>query len=107
MSGNRQRLREEVRDVLQAWNVLDDELPLPYSITQTVKPHVCGLRHLGDDGVLGEFNSALIVTVPWGWGLRVPHVGKDAALFRGDSSCGIGAPVFCLAAERADDRDAG
>ena len=37
----------------------------------------------------------------------MPHVGEDTALFRGDSSSGIGAPVFRLAAERADDMDAG
>ncbi len=83
----------------------DDELTLPHSIPQPVKPHVYG--HLGGDGVRDEADSALIVAVQWCWGLRVSHVGEDAAFFRGDSSCGIGAPVFCLAAERADDRDAG
>ncbi len=39
VAGNRQRLREEVRDVLQAWNVFDDELALPHAIPQPVKPH--------------------------------------------------------------------
>jgi hypothetical protein len=61
VAGNRQCLREEVRDVLQAWNIFYDELALPHSIPQPVKPHVYGLRHLGGDGVRGEADSPLIV----------------------------------------------
>ncbi len=63
VAGHRQRLREEVRDVLQAWNVFDDELALPHAIPQPVKPHVDGLGHLGGDGVRGKADSALIVAV--------------------------------------------
>ncbi len=47
MAGNRQSLREEVRDVLQAWNIFYDDLALPHSIPQPVKPHVYELDILG------------------------------------------------------------
>ncbi len=63
MAGNRQRLCEEIRDVLQAWHIANDELTLPHSIAQPVKPHVYGLRHLGGDSVRSEADSALIVAV--------------------------------------------
>jgi hypothetical protein len=56
----RQRLREEVRDVLQAWNVLDDEVALAHLILQSVKPHVYRLRRFGSDGFGGETNGTYI-----------------------------------------------
>ena len=80
MATHGHRLREKIRDVEEAANVLNPELKAANPILKPVKAHVAGLRHLGLDCAIGQTHSDFIVTMNRCGRLRVAEVGEHLAL---------------------------
>ena len=79
MTGNGQRLREEVRHVVEAADEKDTE----------VQAHVRGLGHALGDGVGRDADGHLVVAKQRGGRLRVVHVGQDFTFLCRDAGRGV------------------
>ncbi len=63
MTGNGQRLREEVRHVVEAADEKDTEVSLADSVPDPVQAHVRGLGHALGDGVGRDADGHLVVRI--------------------------------------------
>ncbi len=71
-----------------------------------MKSHVQGLAELGRHGPIGEPNRALVIAVDNGGRLRVPEIGQNLPLIKGDAGSGEDAGDFGLRNEGDDHGDA-
>ena len=89
MTSNGQRLREEVRHVVEAADEKDTEVPLADSVPDPVQAHVRGLGHALGDGVGRDADGHLVVAKQRGGRLRVAHVGQDFSFLCRDAGRGV------------------
>ena len=82
----RQRLDEEVGDVVFASHVHDAKLTLADAVLKPVKPHVDTFRQARGHGFVGEADGTLVVAIDKGGPLGVAEVVQDAAFGVGDAN---------------------
>ncbi len=89
MSGNGQRLREEIRHVVEAADNHDPKMSLADAVQDPVQAHVRGLGHALGDGVSRDADGHLVVAEQRGGRLRVAHVGQDFSFLCRDAGRGV------------------
>ena len=89
MTGNGQRLREEVRHVVEAADEKDTEVSLATPVPDSVQAHGRGLGHPLRDGVGRDADGHLVVAKQRGGRLGVAHVGQDFAFLCRDAGSGV------------------
>ena len=89
MTDNGQRLREEVRHVVEAADEKDTKVSLADSVPDPVQAHVRGLGHTLRDGVGRDADGHLVVTKQRGGRLRAAHVGQDFTFLCRDAGRGV------------------
>ncbi len=89
MTGNGQRLREEVRHVVEAADEGDTEVSLADPVPDPVQAHVRGLGHTLGDSVGRDADGHLVVAKQRGGRLGVAHVGQDFAFLCLDAGSGV------------------
>ena len=89
MTGNGQRLREEVRHVVEAADEKDTEVFLADPVPDPVQVHVRSLGHALGDGVGRDADGHLVVAKQRGGRLRVAHVGQDFTFLCRDAGRGV------------------
>ncbi len=89
MSGNGQRLREEVRHVVEAADEQATEVSLANSVPDPVQAHVRGLGHALGNGVGRDADGHLVVAKQRGGRLRVAHVGQYFSFLCRDAGRGV------------------
>ena len=89
MSGNGQRLGEEIRHVVEAADKNNSKMSLADAVPDPVQAHVRGLGHALRDGVGRDADGHLVVAEQRGGRLRVAHVCKDFSFLCRDAGRGI------------------
>ena len=89
MSGNGQRLGEEIRHVVEAADKNNPEMSLADAVPDPVQAHVSGLGHALRDGVGRDADGHLVVAKQRGGRLRVAHVGQDFSFLCRDAGRGV------------------
>ena len=107
MTGNRQRLGEEVGDVVQAADKHDTKVSLADPVPDPMQAHVGGLGHPLRHRVGSNADGHLVVAEQRGGRLGVAHVGQDFAFLCRDTGSGVQASVLRLRDKGTDNRDAG
>ena len=103
----RQRLGEEVGDVVFASHVHDAKLTLADAVLKPVKPHVDTFRQARGHGFVGEADGTLVVAIDKGGPLGIAEVVQDAAFGVGDANRREETRVLGLLDGRAHHRDEG
>ena len=89
MTGNRQRLGEEIRYVVEAEDEKDTEVSLADPVPDPVQTHVRGLGHALRDGVGRDADGHLVVAKQRSGRLGVAHVGQNFAFLCCDAGRGV------------------
>ncbi len=89
MTGNRKRLDEKLRDVVQAADENDTKVSLADPVPDPMQARVGGLRHPLRHRVGSDVDGHLVVAEEWGGGLGVAHVVQDFAFLCRDAGSGV------------------
>ena len=81
-----QSLREKIRDVVVARDMLDAELVALDPVLQPMKTHVDAFRQARRDRPIGQAHGDLVIAKEEGGGLGVAQVVQDGALDVGETS---------------------
>ncbi len=107
MTGNRQRLGEEVGDVADAPDEDAAKMSLADPVPDPMQAHVGGLRHSLRDRVGSNADGHLVVAEQRGGGLGVAHVGQKFSFLCCDAGSGVQASVLRFRDKGTDNRDTG
>jgi hypothetical protein len=88
MTGDRERLGEEIGDVVETADKKDTKVYSADAVPDLVQAHVSGLGHPLRDGVGSNADSHLVVAKQRGGGVGVAHVGQDFAFLCRDAGGG-------------------
>ena len=102
MDVNRERLGEEVCEIVGALTPLDDELALTDAVTDPVEAHVDGFGTVELDSVVGYADRTGVVTENDSGRLGIAECSSDSAKPRACAGEGVEAGVFALG-DRSDD----
>ncbi len=94
MTGDRERLGEEIGDVVETADEKDTKVSLADLVPDPVQAHVSGLGHPLRDGVGSDADSHLVIAKQRDGGLGVAHVGQDFAFLCRNAGGGVQVDVL-------------